>query len=147
MHFSDLILNHAFYPKNERCCVNPKDEEGRPLKSIVDNTLSKECFENEFGWIENDFSLLEKAKTDSERLMIINRLTELAKLPSNSGRTDDEILCDIVPRGMRDPVDFERYASKVLDNEARSYLDSVRKQIDDKKITFDQKDDGIIDNA
>lgn len=140
LHFVDLILNNVFYPKHNRCCLNPVDDEGRPLKSIVDNSPSKACFLNEFGWISNDFSLLEKAKTDTERQMLLNRLLEVSRMPSSSGLSDDQILSDIVPRGMRDPVDYERYMSSVLDTQARSYLAEQRRIFEEesKKISFEE---------
>lgn len=141
----ELILNNAFYPKTERVYSNPVGKDGNPELSIVDNSGSADCFLNEHGYIANDFSLFMKAENENQREAIMRRLVEVSTLPDNSSKSLDQIFGEIVPRGMRDPVDYERMVDNILDPQFREAY--AKLQLEQKeKISF-KNDEDVINNV
>ena len=132
-----MILSGAFNAHTKPFVVNrAHDNKGNDI-CIVDNSPSEDFNENDFGWIRNDFSTLLNEENQQVQQKIIARLSELPYLSDNKGKSDEEILSSVMPRGLSDIVDYERH----VNSEVSKALGKYREELDLLERESAKKDD------
>lgn len=96
-------------------CVFDRDP-GKHNEFIVnvDQSYAQDFNINEAGWIRNDISAFEMAGSESERLLFLDRLSEIKADDKYKDLTDEEMLRFVMPRrALSDPVEYSRFVSSV----------------------------------
>lgn len=137
-----MILNGVFNAHSEPFVVGRAlDKDGHDI-CIVDNLPSEPFNENDFGWIRNDFNALLANESQQVQEKIIARLRELPALTDNSQLSDEEVLSQVMPRGLTDIVDYERHVNSEVSSALRKYRESLSDPLPDDS----QKDGNQTDS-
>lgn len=113
--------NHVDLPAIPEKTIN-----GNEYPEIVDQMSANDYNINEYGFIRNDITALERAGTSQEVELIMSRLREMRSDPVNADISDDEILRRVIPRYAQDPTEYAAYLDyinsldrELIDNEMR----------------------------
>lgn len=64
----------------------------------------------------NDLTLLERAQSAQEVELILSRLQELRSQSKNVGKSDAELICEIVPRWVQTPSEIDKFMEYYYNN-------------------------------